>query len=449
MVDNYFIVSIDNLNLPPKLLQSVKNSTTSALHKVLNQIREDFSITCKKYSRKSSPVTDQIDSQTEVSEDEDNQKNYPLKITNKALVAKLAKERTEREKKRLEREEKARIKMQEEIEEYEKKKFEEIMLKEEEKRKRVEELLYKKDQRKRQIEYLKEIGEKEFREVITSKPLYVKIEENYEEQVLMPELEKKKAELAKKREFFQPIKKQEIAEHMKKYQENSLENQMRREIHNKNKQIEFKYNNSAYIIKSKFTENILEEEKKKKEEKEQQEQGKKKLLEKKKNYSSVVKEMFAPSIDEFKRQEMLLIQEKLKHPVRITLNENKSISDDGDKPRPKWKKNNLVPEKPPKREGKIVDYLALKRKERENSVDIERRNIEWESLIHDTTIDNQTKVKKLFKKAEILENESKKIERNIKSVNSRDNNSMTFAHESDNLLLNSIRAKLAILNANT
>ena len=159
--------------------------------------------------------------------------------------------------------------------------------------------------------------------------------------------------------------------------------------------------------------------------------------------------MFAPSIDEFKRQEMLLIQEKLKHPVRITLNENKSISDDGDKPRPKWKKNNLVPEKPPKREGKIVDYLALKRKERENSVDIERRNIEWESLIHDTTIDNQTKVKKLFKKAEILENESKKIERNIKSVNSRDNNSMTFAHESDNLLLNSIRAKLAILNANT
>jgi hypothetical protein len=108
----------------------------------------------------------------------------------------------------------------------------------------------------------------------------------------------------------------------------------------------------------------------------------------------------------------------------------------------------LVPQPQPKREGKIVDYLANKRKERGNSVDVGRRNIEWESLANDTNLDDETKIEKLKKKAYLLELEAKKHERNIKSVNSKDKTSLTIADETDTLLLNSIRAKLAILNTN-
>ena len=104
----------------------------------------------------------------------------------------------------------------------------------------------------------------------------------------------------------------------------------------------------------------------------------------------------------------------------------------------------MVPQPQPKREGKIVDYLANKRKERGNSVDVGRRNIEWESLATDTILDDETKIEKAY----LLELEAKKHERNIKSVNSKDKTSLTIADETDTLLLNSIRAKLAILNTN-
>ena len=449
MVEKYFSDCFKTLNIPNKLTHTVKSTTKDSLSRILGKIREIFSI---KDSRKSSSDSELSESPGELAIHEGDGRNYIPQISNKLLVAKLNKERAERERKRLEREHKARIRAEEEMQEIERRKQEENMLKEEEKRIRVEKLLQKKDQRKRNIEFLKELGEKEFREIITNKPLYVKIEENYEEQVLMPELEKKKAELARKREFFQPVRKQEIIDHMKRYQENSLESQARREILVKNKQIEFKYNNSACMIKSKFTENLLEEERHKRVEKEQQELEKRKLIDRKKQYASIVKENFAPSVDEFKRQEMLLIQERLKHPVRIKINDNKSISDEENKPRRKWKKNNLVPEKPPKREGKIVDYLAEKRKDRGNSVEGRSRVIDIDSLIQDDTLDKKSKIDQLKKKAQILEIEAKRHERherNIKSVSSKDTRALIISHEADDLLLNSIRAKLAIITTNT
>lgn len=445
MVGKYFLESFKALGMPNKLLQSIKKSTKDSLDRVFSRIRENFSMK-EQDSYSSSEFSESPD---ELITDEKDGRTYIPQVSNKILVAKLTKERLEREKKKQEREEKARIKMMEEMQEIEKKKLQEMMLKEEEKQKRVNELVYKKEQRRKQIDHMREIGEKEFREIITNKPLFVKIEENYEEQVLMPELEKKKAELAKKREFFQPVRKQEIAEHMKRYLENSHENQARREMAQKGKKIEFQYNNSACIIKSKFTESILEEERRKKEEKEQHEQEKKILLEKKKNYASIVKEMFVPSIDEFKRQEMLLIQERLKHPVRIKIDSNNSISDEENRPRRKWKKNPLVPEKPPKREAKVVDYLAQKRTERGGSVETRNRMFDVEGLVQDRNLDKDEKLEKLRKKAKVLENESKKHERNIKSVSATDSRSLKYAYESDDLLLNSIRAKLAIINTNT
>lgn len=446
MVEKHFIKALEDLNLTVKINEAIKTATSQTLDKLLYRLKTDLLKGKKNYSRKSSLYGEELEINENFREEE-HEKNIEHLIANKLFLAKLARDRQERERKRYEREEKARKKMQEEYEIEEKRRIEDAQIKELEKKRRVEELLKKKETRKKQMDFFKELGDKEYKEVITTKPLYIKFEENYEEQVLMPELEKKKAELARKREFLQPIRRNEIMDHMKKYQEIAYENQARRELSAKNKQIEFKYNNSTGIIKSRFTDNILEEERRKKEELDKLDAEKKLLVEKKKRYASLVKEMFAPSVDEFKRQEMVLIQEKLKHPVRLKIMENRSASDE-DKPKKRWKKNNLIPEPPPKREGKIVDYLAEKRKERGNSVEIHSRHINWENILNDSSIDNSEKIKKLKKKAHLLEVEASRFEHNLKSKNSTDHNSLILAHESDSLILNSIKAKLAILESN-
>lgn len=409
MVDRYFQRAISDVGAGSKVISAIKTITDETLQIILNKIKENLLESDKKQSRSSSShYNEETLTKSEA-------KHYKEIFDTKNFVAKMARERFEREKKKIERDDKARIKLQQALEDEEKKKLVEIEMKEAEKKRRVEELLKKKEQRKRQLDEIREIGEKEFKEVISTKPLYMKIEENYEEQVLMPELEKKKAELARKREFLQPIKRTEIIEHMKKYQEASMESQLRREYQAKTKAIEFKYNSSTGVIKSRFTDRVLEEEKKKKEEQEKIEHEKEVLIEKKKKYAKIVKEMFAPSIDEFKKNEMLLIQERLKNPVRIKFAE-KSISDEESKPKRKWKKNSMVPEQPPKREPKVVDYLAEKRKNyRGASLDVFMPDNTLNDPIDDHQ-DNETLIKNIKKRAEYLEKQATKFERYIKSV---------------------------------
>jgi hypothetical protein len=410
MVEKFFQKSLSDLAASQNIISTVVVVTNETLASVLSKIKENLLSDDKGQNSRNSSRYDQ-ESQ-EINQEENHLKNI---FDAKGFVAKMTRERWEREKKKIEREEKARVKLVASIEEEERKKYSESLKKEEEKQKRIEILLRKKEARKKMIEELKEIGEKEFREVISNKPMYLRIEENYEEQVLMPELEKKKAELARKREFLQPIRRSEILDHMKKYQETAMESQVRREIQAKNKQLEFKYNSSACAMKSRFTDRVLEEEKKKKEESEKAEHEKVQLVDKRKKYASIVKEMFVPSVDEFKKQEMILIQERLKHPVRIKLNE-KSISDEENKPKKKWKKNSMIPDPPPKREAKVVDYLAEKRKKRGSSVQIYSFNYEPQHFLDDSDIDEEERVKRIKKRAEHLEKEATKFERYIKSV---------------------------------
>ena len=48
-------------------------------------------------------------------------------------------------------------------------------------------------------------------------PLYKRLEENFEKNVLLPELQRKKEELAKKRELYRPLSKLELDEHAKRH----------------------------------------------------------------------------------------------------------------------------------------------------------------------------------------------------------------------------------------
>jgi hypothetical protein len=442
MVERYFYKATEELRVRDGSLKVIKSEMRRVLRVVLGRVKEKL-LTNKKASHKSSS-SDNYSS--EFAEDANNESLMQL-VSNKEFIEKLAKERSERERKKLEREEKTRRKMMLELEAEENRRSLEMQLKEEEKRKRVEELLKKKEERRKKLDEFKDLGDRELREVAGSKPLFMRIEENYEENVLMPELEKKKAELAKKRELFQPIRRGEIVDHMRKYHESALESQARRELNFKSKQLEFKYNSTAFMLKSHFTERILEDQHRKKEESEKLETEKKFLVEKKKKYASMVKDMFIPSVDEFKRQEMLLIKEKLKHPVRIRLNsEGQSGSEEEMKVKHNWKKNPLLPEPVKRKEPKVVDYLAEQRQKRGNSVGAVNLSGDWESVMYDDQIGNDEKVKILRKKAAQLERKAHLFEGNMKSPDSVDNHTLNVADTSNSLLLDAIKAKLAILS---
>jgi hypothetical protein len=74
---------------------------------------------------------------------------------------------------------------------------------------RLEEMRAKTEQRRLQREQLSKLQG----QVVKSKPLYVKMQENFDTSVVMPELESRKAELLKKRERFKPISRAEIISH--------------------------------------------------------------------------------------------------------------------------------------------------------------------------------------------------------------------------------------------
>jgi hypothetical protein len=59
--------------------------------------------------------------------------------------------------------------------------------------------------------------------------MYKKMKERYETQVLMPELERRKEEIAKKRELYRPLNHDEICEHAKRYESAARELAEKRE----------------------------------------------------------------------------------------------------------------------------------------------------------------------------------------------------------------------------
>jgi len=139
----------------------------------------------------------------------------------------------------------------------------------------------------------------------TSKYLHEEIEERYNKDILMPELEKKKRELENLRKLHKPIKKEDLDEHEKNYQEKiKIEREKQRMKREK------WYSDIGYGVfdenryKTKFYEKALEEERAKGSNKGVEEELKKKKQEKMNSYAKIVKEMHWPEISENKRKEI-------------------------------------------------------------------------------------------------------------------------------------------------
>lgn len=360
----------------------------------------------------------------------------------KEFVKKLKRDQKERELRQQERDKEERLKQREEEREREKAQQEAQMRTEEEKIRRLKKLKEKSYKRKQEIQELIELGNQEYRKVISSKPMHEKIEEKYFSNVLMPELERHKMELAKKREMFQPINRSAILEHARRHDQIIEEH----DVQKRNVSQENNYNASK--LRSKFTQAYLEEEKKRKHEMERENLEKKSMLEKKKQYAELVLEMYQPTIDPAKQLELKLMNEKMKvSSAKIKKKRSakslsaKEIISDNENPavvkKRKWKKNPLVPEPVKKREPVKVDWLAEKREEKKNQAsEGQLQDIEWNDEMHSN---------KMKDKIKQLEKEVRKQEIKLEVANPSNIQGIKATENVSNMLINSIKGKLAIL----
>ncbi|CAG9328229.1 unnamed protein product [Blepharisma stoltei] len=459
MASNYLQVQLDSLNASKIILDSISIQVSDSFISVFTSVQAKLLFKPSKIPKKLKTYSDS--SQIPPSKNNEKPKisdSFTDEIEKakaaKQLTKKLEKEMQEREKRKYEREQEMLLK--EEQERYELEKLKELALKQQEdlKNQRLKELKEKSEARKREIAAMKEIGETEYKKVISEKPLYKKIQENYQQEILMPELEKKKAELAKKRNLFKPLDRYDILEHSKNHDELMRESEERRKQNIRNRSLEYKMNAASLSLKTRFTDVILEEEKKKKEELEKQEIIKKSLYEKKQQYAEIVKEMFQPTVDPYKQHEMQLIVEKLKHNIPMKsishTKSSRSVSErrsDSSREKDtksvlnrKWKENPMIPKPKPKREPVLIDYLGERRNQRKQEQVSEIQRIDWEEDLYDENLTENEKAEKLKAKAAMMEKIAKKHEINLNGLSELD-----MAGQVNEMYINSIKAKLAVL----
>lgn len=359
----------------------------------------------------------------------------------KDFVKKLQKEQKKREMRLKERDNEERIRLEHENKMNERLKQENLLRLEEEKIQRVKKLKMQSKKRKEEIRNLIELGNQEYKKVINSKPFHEKIEEQYFTKVLMPELERHKMELAKKRELLQPINRSAILEHAKRHDQIIEEHDLQK----RNVSQEAIYDPSK--LRSKYTVAYIEDEKKRKNLLEHEGLERKTLADKKKQYADLILEMYQPTIDPAKQLELKLIKEKLqKSTSKIPRKRSaKSVSakegtSDGETQvfkKKKWVKNQMIPEPQKKKDPVKVDWLADKRKGREQHPreDV-TGEIDWNSNLPEDKL--KLKVKK-------LEDEVRKQEIKLQIANPTNKKGIENTEHVSNMLINSIKGKLAIL----
>lgn len=464
MASEYIQRQIDSAYFLPYITDVTQEVLDSSLYKVSDSIKAKYQSINQKPARSKSvkkqykykPDKTRFRSADRIREEDPEiqmKKSKDVKI----LIKKLHQEKEERKRKLQELDEETRKKTQDEIEALE---ILQQKADEEQKNQKMLKLLQMKekaDKHRKELEDWKILTERDYRQVLSQKYLHEKLEESYITQVIMPELEKKKAELAQKRMMFQPMSRTELIDHAKKHDEILRDLQVRREKEAHSRSIDLQYRQISKSFHSKAQEILMEEERKAREDKEKEESERKKRLDKKSQYSELVKELYRPTVDELKKQEMQLLVEKLKFPVRPklyshnsaetyeTISEETGFITEKHRPKKKYPKNPLVPEPPVKREFKKMDFLTDMRLAR-RSQDLKPKKIDIETEIYNYDPSNVKEAQKLIEKAEKVDKEIQRKERNLYAQFSNPR-SLDVVEELNDMLIGSIRAKLAIVNA--
>lgn len=276
---------------------------------------------------------------------------------------KRRKEQAERQRRLKERQREIEAKIQEDLEAAEKEKLLTKEQQEEQYRNKLQSMQY-------QLIYRRQArAEKLKRDQFAAlalkkkKPLFVKMEETFKTKVEMPELAKTKAQLAKKRELFSPVRTDELA--LFAFQHDEIIKKKKKE----KERVPMTHSYSAKAYSTKFTEAVLEQERLQKLEVDRLEKERRKRADKMKSYANLVKKLHPPTVDDQKAEELEQLKKKIHHTVRSNSNRlsvRQSVSPHSEsqqartlRPR-KLKKMNLKET----RDFKSTDYLAELRKGR-------------------------------------------------------------------------------------
>eukprot|EP00825_Cyclidium_porcatum_P029748 TRINITY_DN3168_c0_g1_i6.p1 TRINITY_DN3168_c0_g1~~TRINITY_DN3168_c0_g1_i6.p1 ORF type:complete len:426 (-),score=106.66 TRINITY_DN3168_c0_g1_i6:224-1501(-) len=164
-----------------------------------------------------------------------------------------------------------------------------------------------------------------YKQFTVQKPLFSRINEEYAQKTIMPQLEERKQKLQKLRELYKP-QQDEIVEHMKKYDE--FQKQMKQRIQAKTPFTDRSYEMKAYSSKAK--ESVFNQDKIEKLQLKQQAEDKRSRIEKVKQFKQLLKDQFQPKIDQNKVLEMKAIIDKLqnKHKTVKRIRNRKQIEED-------------------------------------------------------------------------------------------------------------------------
>lgn len=289
------------------------------------------------------------------------------------------------------------------------------------------------------------------------KYLHEEIEDRFNKDILMPELERKKKELESIRQLYKPIKREELDEHEKNYQEKiKIEREKQRMKREK------WYSDIGYGVydenryKTKFYEQVIEEEKNKGVKERVVSQNRKRKQEKMNSYAKIVKEMHWPSISEKKKKELEELKNvvdnsgkpKFRSPdIRSRYGANSSESPEREQliKKPDWKrfKNSMVPEPQAKREPVHIDWLGERRKVRDdNNKAGMNQSMAWKNIADNQDLDEEARM-------QILKNRSKMIEETAQrkeQMNKIRGSTMEGTVEVNEMLINAIESKLSLLD---
>lgn len=311
------------------------------------------------------------------------------------------------------------------------------------KQKKLDEMKTKAQDRKEKI---KAMGKLLKETMSVDKPIFQVLEEKFKNNVEMPELEKRKAELARKHILYRPLSHSEFEHHAHKYDYIQKEAERRRGKEIQDRKTDEKVDLTVISqFKTKSMIAVIEQEKQEKLDKEKEAYERKVMNEKQKRYAELVKEMFTPVVDLKKRYELQLRIEKPARP-RIVRNEsyiqiNRSASSLRSVKNEENKKSRANHSVASDVKSKISDYLSDKRKERSNlSLDYSQiRKFDIDNDFKSTAnrklvIDQAKEIEKIARKKEII----------AKSVMS--SAALDLEEQVNDMLLESVKAKMKLLN---
>jgi hypothetical protein len=447
----YLSNAFELLGLSFSTKNSIEKSLDHILQKVSFKIKEKFkSVTKTRTStairKPSSPLNTKENTNSKFLQKTYLQTFKEKAEENKHFASKLFKDQKERKMRQEKREEKIREKLLRDLEEQ--KKLEELnkINFEKNKKEKINQMIEKSKERKYKLNYLREVGDQEYRKAISSTPLYKKIEQDFITKVEMPEFEKRKEELSRKREYFKPVRNTELREHAKNFDLMLMMHSQKKKFSRSNENLQ----RPKSLVKSKIFERLLEEEDQKLKQQEEKIIRKKNLIERQKQYAELVKEVFHPTPDILKIQELELIKARLNHPVSIRVKPIKNLLEDdsmSDNLKPKKKK---VPKKDKDTKVKkipiVKDYIQEFRQARVRSFSYTKINQVSSDLPQDLT--SEQKIKKLERRVKLLDSEARKNELKIGVMSPNNPKCLEVSEHVNQLILNSIRAKLAILDTN-